>query len=359
MSLARPVFTAKSLNRSWSVGDVIDWSHFAGELDAPWGEFICAESDHRRALESGQEPDSAAVQELSEVFRYDRDLITAEETERWLGSREVTMDAFVAHLERHCWPGQSAGPLSPIPAFDTATAEQKEAFRVDLLLTGELERLARALSRRVVASAVAQKSETTGAVEALSEERARFLQRRGLEESRVAAWLSRLGRDPDWLQEQLLQESGYRAACAAALSPAARESVLRSQRLQLLDIRLEVMRFPSLDAAREAALCVREENQSLAEFSAACGHPLESRSFLLGSVSDDDQSTLLSRSLGEVVGPDEVEGEFQICRLAAKEEPRLSNPAVADAVDRQLLDAWFTALGADMIQWAMAERISA
>jgi hypothetical protein len=174
-----------------------------------------------------------------------------------------------------------------------------------------------------------------------------------------AVRLSQLGRDADWLQAQLLQESGYRAVCAAALSPQARESVLRSRRLQLIEIRLEAMRFASLDAAREAAFCVREEKQSLAEFSAEFGHPFEVKTFLLGSVSDYAQSKLLSQISGEVARPEEVDGGFQICRLAAKEEPQLSNPAVAEVVDRQILDAYFEALSGDMIRWELMETISA
>jgi hypothetical protein len=81
MSFARPVFTVKSLNRSWSVGDVIDWSQFAGELCGPWNEFIRSEGFRQKALESGQEPDGDTIQELSEVFRYDREPITAKEIE--------------------------------------------------------------------------------------------------------------------------------------------------------------------------------------------------------------------------------------------------------------------------------------
>jgi hypothetical protein len=106
-------------------------------------------------------------------------------SKRWLDSRDVTLDAFVEHLERRYWLRLSADAPSLIPAFDTASAERQEALRVDLMLTGELGRLAQALSRRVVASSIAQKSEAAGATEDLSEAHSRFLQQRGLQEWQV------------------------------------------------------------------------------------------------------------------------------------------------------------------------------
>jgi hypothetical protein len=358
MSRSRPIFSAPSLRRSWSAADVMHWALVCGGLEPAWRQFLRGEAAKTSAEALNREADSEAMQELSEAFRYNRDLITVEETERWFEARDLDTDAFVEYLERRYWLQNSGEKNLSNELFVSATAELKEKLRVELWLTGEMDRLAQALSHRVV-SQDQQQANPRDTAEAMVSEQSRFLERHNLLEGEIADWLRALGRNQDWLEEQFRFEAAFHRTCAAALTSEARQSILRAQRLSLLQIRLEIMRFENLDAAREAALCVHESGESVAKFAAECGQPFEEMSFLLGNASAEDQSRLLSLTPGELVGPEQVEKGFQICRLAAKEEPSLDNPEVAAAIDERILDAHFAGLSAGVVHWELAEAIHA
>ncbi len=47
--------------------------------------------------------DDAAVAAAAEAFRYEHDLITAEETERWLEKRALSLDDFTDYFVRQYW----------------------------------------------------------------------------------------------------------------------------------------------------------------------------------------------------------------------------------------------------------------
>ena len=66
---------------------------------------ICA----KRA--SGRETDQSALQARSEEFRISRDLISAEETERWLDERGLILDDFSDFLIRE--QVSASAPASP------------------------------------------------------------------------------------------------------------------------------------------------------------------------------------------------------------------------------------------------------
>jgi len=81
----QPAFTVK--DRTFSVREVIEAAHFRGGLDAWWHKAA-------RIVESELTVDTEAVQVRADEFRTARDLITAEETERWLAVRGLTMEEF-------------------------------------------------------------------------------------------------------------------------------------------------------------------------------------------------------------------------------------------------------------------------
>lgn len=71
-------------DRSHLTSDVIDAAQYRSELTPVWDRLqqrVAAEED---AAERELEPDGDAIQEMSDEFRSERDLITAEETELWL-----------------------------------------------------------------------------------------------------------------------------------------------------------------------------------------------------------------------------------------------------------------------------------
>src|SRR5438093_12975434 len=88
--------------RTFSVRDVMDAAHFRGELESCWQRLLASVEAEERAAELDP-PSEAALQGLAEQFRYDRDLITAEETEHWLEERGLSFDDFSYHFLRRYW----------------------------------------------------------------------------------------------------------------------------------------------------------------------------------------------------------------------------------------------------------------
>src|SRR5438105_12952504 len=86
--------------REYTARDAIDAAIFRGELDAKWKEFLHQVAAESRADELDVETDDSAISSAAEAFRYEYDLITAEETEAGLANRGLTVDDFADSVTR-------------------------------------------------------------------------------------------------------------------------------------------------------------------------------------------------------------------------------------------------------------------
>ena len=308
----RDVFSVGS--RQVTIEEVLRAAHFRRELDAAWAE-VC-----RRAGPHDFETDEDAAQASSEQFRSERDLITAEETERWLEQRGLAVEEFSDYFVRH-HSKEIPGTRSTWPAvpYDDAPAELHDLLRIDMLLSGEFDGLAQQLAWRF--AAVDAPDATPPA---------------------------------DWQGELRELEHAYQRQRGALLIPDAREATLAAMRLSLTRVELEVLELESSDAAREALLCLREDGETMAEVAHDGGYPLRQREWWAGEVAADLQSRLLSASPGEVLGPFAHEDEFQIYRLLRKIEPHLTDEIVSAQVDQHLVEQHFAELAAKRIRWIIA-----
>src|SRR6476646_9519861 len=184
--------------REFTAGEVTDCAVLRGEIDPLWDEFVRIGECDRLASEQGLEPDESAVDAAAIAFRYKHDLITAEETERWLEHRGVSLGEFSEYFARQYWGRTYSGATQvPTSTYQTAAAEEKDLFLVDLILSGSLDQMAERLSYRIAAQA----DEASDNKASLDGERARFLAAAKIDENELADWLARLGRDQEWLDE--------------------------------------------------------------------------------------------------------------------------------------------------------------
>ncbi len=247
----RVVFTAGP--KSFSVRDVIDAADFRGETGPHWEELVGRLEAQKRAEDAGAEIDRSAIDAAAVAFRYQYDLITAEETERWLELRAVTLADFTDYFARARW-GQifRATSSSPAPPFHEAPAKARELLAVELILSGELDAMARRLSWR----AAAAEGGAIGAA-ATDAERKRFADRSGFGPGEISKWLENLGRDDAWFEQTLAAEAAFRMQCDKLLTPNAAEREILALRLPLTRFEVETIEFKSRDAASEAVWCVR------------------------------------------------------------------------------------------------------
>jgi hypothetical protein len=209
--------------------------------------------------------------------------------------------------------------------------------------------MAQRLSWRVAARRAT--ADATVDPQLIAEEETRFFERSGLSGDQLAGWLQGLGRDPEWFRDALAMEAIHRRDCAALLSHKARAREIAGLRLPLTRFEMETIELDSLDAAREALLCVREDGMSMEEVAAAGRYPYRRPEVFLEEIPDDLQQKFLSVQPGEILDPIARGDGFHICRVIGKAEPDLDDPVVTKRAEDRILERHFSDLNTRHIQW--------
>ena len=336
-------------DRSVTGRDLLDAALFRGELQPEWqnlGQRLAAES---RADEQNLEFDDDAIDTAAEQFRYQHDLITAEETEKWLTERGLTLADFSAHFVRQYW-GQYWDDVVAKPGdYLTAPNDIHKLLCEDLILSGELDLMAQRSSWRLAAQRAAEGKAV--AEELLEQERIAFLERTGLAEPDLPSWLEKLGREQAWLDEMLALEAIYHRDRGALLSKQAREHEIAALRIPLTRFEVETIELDSLDAAREALLCARDDGMTMEEVAAEGRYPYRHPALLLEEIPEDLQQKFLSVHPGDILEPIPHGDGFHLCRIVGKAEPAVDDPIVQERADQRILDRHFSDLTNRFIQW--------
>jgi hypothetical protein len=341
---------------AFTLQDILAYGWFLGELEAPCNELMNGIAREESASALGLESDDEVLNAMSEEFRYARDLLTIEETERWFLARDLTEDDFSNYLVRRYW--QDNPPDTPATEridFLTASAELRELFRVDLLLSGKFDDLTRAASWRLAAGAEPNKTEPDPDLK--YEERARFFERTGLDEATLPAALNLLNRTATWLEECLQLEVCYRQESGLVLSDQARVRGLATLRLPLTRVKFQTLSLPSREAAQEAVLCLTADGLSPEQVANESGSCWEEQDLFVGDLSPDVQQEFLSAAPGEVLPLKEAENGFSVIRIMAKAEPALADDEVRDRIDQRLMESHFSELCSKHIRCVLGEPV--
>ncbi len=334
--------------KSWTVDDALAAAVFRNDLEDAIRETLELAGAEELADELGHEPDSDDLQAFSDRYRYDRDLISAGETEEWIRARGMRTEDFTGWILRRWY-------LENLPAGNLVVEPENlsELLHVHLWMSGLMEDLDTALQRRVAADLdLAEKGEITSASTAMQH----FLDLHRLDESALPAWLSGAGRDHAWLLEMARMEAAYDRTCALALTEGARAQQLDSMGLSLARIGIETLEVDSEAVAREAYLCVREDRVSLSETARESGFCSEYSEVWLDRVEPGLGQRLFCTEVGEALEPVEVDGGFRVFQVMRRFEPSIHEPAVARRLDALIIEQTFSALCPRYIQPSEAFR---
>ena len=336
-------------NESFTVRDLIDSAIFRDELKLIWRELLRLVACEEKAAELDLELDDSAIEAAAEGFRYEHDLITAEETEAWLEERGLTLSDFSDYFVRHYWCEVVEDVKPETVDLFSAPKELRGLLTADLLFSGELDRIATRLSWRVAGSRGASSNSLDPQL--IDVEQMRFFERSGIDETQLSHWLGRLERDPQWFSRSLWMEAIHRQKCEALLTKQAREHEVAALRLPLTRFELETVELDSLDAAREGLLCARDDGISMAEIAAGNRYPYRRVEVLLEDLPEDLQQKFLSVSPGDILEPIPRGDGFHLCRVIEKIEPNVEDPAVKNRAEKRILERHFRELTAKHIQW--------
>jgi hypothetical protein len=331
----------------YTARDAIDAAIFRGEFEDKWQKFLRHVAAEERADELELELDESAISAAAEEFRYQHDLITAEETEAWLANRGLTLDDFSDYFARqYCASAVPEGFCSEEVGYNSADPELCELFVAELILSGELEDMTTKLMWRLAARCAGVEL-TPDAVAA--EERS-FFERNAITRAELEKWLERLGRNTEWFNEMLILEATYRRCCETLLVPQARQRELAMLRMPLTRLETEVIELESRDAAQEALFCVREDGMSMEEVAVEGRYPYRRADFLLEDLPIDAQQRFHSVSAGDVLEPVARGDGFELCRVMKKVEPQPDDPRVKSRIDQRLLERHFSELTSKYVE---------
>ena len=327
--------------QEYTAHDAIDAAIFRGELGIKWKEFLDEVEAEKRADELELELDESAISSAAEAFRYEYDLITAEETETWLANRGLTLEDFSDYFIRQYYAAAIRESVLPDEVeYQCASSDLRRSFLTELILSGDLDRITTDLMARLAARCAGE--EPTPA--AIAAEEQKFLHRNSINPAQRANWLKKLGRDSKWLDEMLAIEAAYRTHCDRLLVPEARRHELMALRLPLTRFETEVIELESHDAAKEALFCVQQDGMSMEEVATEGGYPYRRLQFLLEDLPVDAQQRFLSVSAGNVLQPIARGDGFELCRVISKTEPHTDDPTVKSRIDQRLLNRHFSEL---------------
>jgi hypothetical protein len=327
--------------REYTARDAIEAAIFRDELDAKWKKFLHGVAAEDRADELDLDLDESAISGSAQAFRYEHDLITAEETEAWLENRGLTFDDFSDYFARqYCISALEEKIVADEVEYHSASSEVRELFLAELIFSGELDRMTTALMWRLAARC----AEKDLHPDAIAAEEQKFFDRTGVTPAQLANWLERLEHDSEWFKEMLAIEAAYRIRCDSLLVPHARQRELATLRLPLTQLETEVIELESHDAAKEALFCVREDGMSMEEVATEGRYPYRRADFLLEDIPADAQQRFLSVSAGDVLEPIARGDGFELCRIIRKIEPQPDHPNVKSRIDQRLLHRHFSEL---------------
>jgi len=295
------------------------------------------------AARRGWEPDLGAVETAMNEFRYARGLVTAEETEQWLSDHGLGRDDLGDHFVRRFWKGH------PDCADDSTTVDDAgiaAAWAADLVLSGTFSRLARQQARELLAAGAVppDPADAAGLREALR-------LRLGLDPSEFGQWIRNWALEAAVLDRLLIGQHRYATAKGELLSPGRRAAALAELRHSLMRVEILVSEFDSATAAREAHLCVTADGMTLESVAAEAGYPVRTESGTIQRYPEAWRRLLAGSPPGYHLPPLAMDGVHWVCRILRQEEPNLSDPEVAAAVDTAILERHFARREMSEIRW--------
>lgn len=282
---------------------------------------------------SGQPLPQDEIDAAAQEFRYDRDLITARETEAWLEARGLGIRDWMAHIRRQVLR-RLPPPPGAAPAPPPDPREVEDALRVDLLCSGEGGPLAQRLAERAAGWHAARAGGIPDSAASATPPAPTRLTDKILGDRLPSLPLARAHERIRLLADV---DRGFDRFQVMALTDAALDKEVGRRRLEWIRIDCRALGFDSEARAREAALCVREDGLSLDTVSAdAHVAPHDSR-FFLEEMDPELRPVFMAAKPVDLVGPLLYEGSHTLFRILDKVLPTGTDPEVRRRAEASVL----------------------
>lgn len=262
----RRVFSVGTRSVTW--GDIAAYA----ELIGVWDE-IAEQAALRACASPNAGVDADAVDRAATAFRHERGLLAADDLQAWLERRGLTVDGWLAYVQRSLAGTSSAAPV----------AVSTEEIWAEAMCSGRLDELAEELADRLAIA-------------------------------------------PDTPLDQL--NAAYETFAEGVASPDIVDREIASARVDWIRVHYLSAIFDDPAAAAEAALAVRADGVRLAEVSALAGIDVDDVDAWLEDEEPALASLLVGAREGELIGPVAVTDGLLIAEIVEKLPVDPADPAV-------------------------------
>jgi hypothetical protein len=320
--LGQLVFSVGSEEYRWD--DVIlaaklrgDWARLEKELCEG---LACV----KRMDEAEAEIDAEALESAANDFRYERDLVTAEEAEAWLEQWDLTAEAWMDYIRRYLFRLKWADELAEIVArFPVTKSEINDCLKAEAICSGYLARFAQALAARASA----------------------------FEKAREEGWIREPAQCAKRSKKVDRLEAGYRSFRDHAVEPQGLKDQVGWHRLDWIRFDCRYVLFPQEQMAREAALCVRDDGMTLDEVAANAKIGLHHAPIYLEEIDPSLRDRFLSAGKGALVGPLDWDKGFALFVVEDKILPALEDAAIRRRAEESLIQNAIDREIANRVKW--------
>jgi hypothetical protein len=288
-----------------------------------WGEWnLFAESVRqslaclRQAAQTHQLPSTAKMREVATEFRYARNLISAEETHRWLERWNMTVEDWMnclrGRLLKQIWAAQLTEITRANPISD---AEVERVVQMYAVCGRKLESWA---SRLAGHAAVAANPKVDGhsSRELIARIEAEFERKR--------------------------QQS---------ITMKLIETKIAAHRLDWIHYDCRYLWFDNESVGREAAWCVSEDGLTLDQVAADAHDEVRQWSFYADEIEASVRPYFLAARQGDLVGPLKLKLGYPLFSLLNKKMPHVDDPQVVSRAERAIVTSLTTQAINERVKW--------
>jgi hypothetical protein len=316
-----------------------DWSAFERGLTE--GLACAAHADA-----SGSGPTADAIDAAGTAFRYDRDLISATEMNEWLDGLGLSLEEWSTYLKRTLLRRELRDAVEDVlDSYQPSAAALIQASFVEGVCSGSFHSFAEKFAGRAaligdLLARTASGSEPSPASDAAAHQLVHA----------HAHWLSsRPAGDAVARARRILAiESAYNAAVVHLLGEASLPEIVHRHRMDWRLIETDTVVFSTEHAAREAILCIRDEQLSLQHVASLARRTAERRCRFADTIDAADR--MLTADPGSLMGPEAVDDGFEVTRLVGCTWPSLDDPRIAERARAAAVEA--------AVQEAVRERVT-
>jgi hypothetical protein len=285
------VFSAGGHCFTWV--EVIEAARARGDWELLQRDLLALLARERDLAAADALPSPAQVGAAAKKFRYEHNLLTADELEEWLSRRDIRVEEWMAEMRRSL--------LEPAAHASAPLSEPADrANWVHAVCSGKLATYARTLAEEVAVHLREQPLTLAPAeLAALPEERERF--------------------------------------CRAQLREPVLAEAIRDNRVGWTRLDVQYLVHANEMVVREAALCVRLDGRELADVAADAGAQFDDTSLLLDDAEPMLRTRLLASGPGELVGPYATQSDHRLVLVVRRVPPRLDDAAVRRRAEETII----------------------